>query len=134
MGVLTRPRITAAALHVLFLGAVLRRVFGGARTLDAREARRLLDERADVVVVDVRKDGEFRGGHLPRAKHIPVGLVPARSERLDPEATYLLYCRSGSRSAKAADALVARGFKHVHKLHGGILAWERHGYPVEKRK
>lgn len=110
----------------------LRRLFGGTRTLGVHEARRLLAERPGVVVLDVRQAGEFRGGHLVGAKHVPVGLVHARAAHLDPTATYLVYCRSGSRSARAVRILAARGFTQVHNLHGGIVAWQRAGYPLRK--
>jgi rhodanese-related sulfurtransferase len=111
----------------------LRRALGGANTITAMEARKLLQERPGVVVLDVRQAGEFRGGHIPGAKHMPVGLASARADKLDPEATYLVYCRSGARSSRAASALSRRGLKHVYNLHGGILAWQSLGFPVKRK-
>jgi rhodanese-related sulfurtransferase len=51
---------------------------------------------------------------------------------LNKKGTYLLYCRSGSRTRKAADAMQKMGFKHVYMLEGGINAWKEAGKAVEK--
>lgn len=111
----------------------LRRVFGVAQGLHPREAKRMLDERSDVIVLDVRQAGEYRGGHLRGAKHAPVGLMAQRAQRMDASKTYLVYCRSGSRSNRAASVLASRGFKDVYNLRGGIVGWEREGFPVQRK-
>lgn len=122
-----------AALQTLFLFDALRRVLRTAKSLDALEAKKLIDATPGLVILDVRKDGEYRGGHLPRAQHSPHGLMPARAKRMDPTATYLLYCKSGARSGKAAAALMKHGFRNVYTLHGGVGAWQSHGFPLVKR-
>lgn len=113
------------------LGGLFSRILGVSRSIPPSEARELV-KGDDVVVLDVRREGEFRSGHLRGAKHVPVGLVKKRAARLDPDVTYLVYCRSGSRSRKAAAALTSEGFQSVYDLRGGILAWENQGYPVRK--
>lgn len=122
-----------AALQTLFLFDALRRILRTAKSLDAFEAKKLVDTTPGLIILDVRKDGEFRGGHLPRAQHAPHGLMPARAKRMDPAATYLLYCKSGARSSKAAAALMKHGFRNVYTLHGGVGAWQRYGFPLVKR-
>lgn len=116
-----------------FLGSWMQRLFGGAQGVDAYEAKKLLDDQPGLVVVDVRSSGEFAGGHLPRARHIPVGLMPQRAQRLDKDATYLVYCLSGARSSRAAAALSRAGAKRVYKLNGGIRAWQAAGFPTGKK-
>lgn len=111
----------------------LRRLFGTAKSIDAFEAKELIASTPDLVILDVRKDGEYRSGHLPRAQHVPHGLMAARAPRLDPEKPYLLYCKSGARSGKAATALTKAGFRRVYKLHGGVTAWQGLGFPLVKR-
>lgn len=54
-----------------------------------------------------------------------------RLDDLDPDATYAVYCRSGSRSGVAVDQLVSAGFDDVAHLGGGIGAWQSAGGPVE---
>lgn len=116
-----------------FFGSLMQRVFGGAQGVDAYEAKKLMDADPGIVVVDVRQAGEFKGGHLPRARHIPVGLMPAKAPRMDKEATYLVYCLSGARSSRAAAVLSRAGAKRVYKLHGGIRAWQSAGFALVKK-
>lgn len=134
-GALADPEVIRmlAPLQTLFLFDALRRLLGTAKSIDALEAKKLIDTTPGIVILDVRKDGEYRGGHLPRAQHAPHGLMRARAKRMDPNATYLLYCKSGARSGKAAAALMKHGFRDVYTLHGGVGAWQRYGFPLAKR-
>ena len=74
--------------------------------------------------IDVREPDEYTGplGHLPGAELVPLGTLEAASATWPREAPLLLICRSGGRSAKAAQALAQRGFKHLYNLAGGMLA------------
>lgn len=74
--------------------------------------------------VDVREPDEFTGplGHLPQAELAPLGSVPHAARRWDPDVPLLLICRSGARSAQAAQLLAAMGFKHLFNLAGGMIA------------
>lgn len=94
--------------------------------VDAAEAARLTDA-GDVVLLDVREDDEWSGGHAPQATHVPLGsLDPAAVARDRPIITV---CRSGNRSGKAAATLAAAGFD-VRNLAGGMTAWAGSGLPV----
>lgn len=75
------------------------------------------------VLVDVREPGEVASGSLPDAINIPVGELPHRLGELDRGARILLFCRSGGRSAHAAELLTQAGFGDVTNLEGGMLAW-----------
>ncbi len=82
------------------------------------------------VLIDVRTPGEFAEGHVPGAKNIPLDQVLSRIDELpDGEEVYLV-CRSGSRSARAAAALSAKGLKTVN-VKGGTMAWVAAGKAVE---
>ena len=85
---------------------------GGVRTVAAAEAVKLLDGRT---VVDVRTPSEFAAGHLAGAQNIDVEAADfgTRIAALDKNAPYLLYCRSGRRSAIAAEQMKAAGFTDV---------------------
>jgi len=87
-----------------------------------RELKKLMDEGADIVILDVRKPHEYDicnlGGTL-----IPVDELPGRFDELDEEDDIIVHCRSGGRSANAVDILRAQGFENVRNLRGGILAW-----------
>lgn len=65
-------------------------------------------------VVDVRTLGEFRGGHVPGSKNIPLDQLQARVMELDPARPVLLCCASGSRSAMAVAMVKEKGFTEVH--------------------
>ena len=77
------------------------------------------------VLVDVRRPDEFASGHLPGAVNIEV-TAPDFAQRvasLTKAAPTYLYCRSGARSAKAAEQLAQAGFARVSNLLGGVLDW-----------
>ena len=93
------------------------RAYGGeVDTLDTIKAPDLGDRlRADAVehLLDVRKAGEYAGGHLDRAVNIPLAELPGRTDELNTERTYYLHCGSGYRSTIAGSLLKSRGFDHV---------------------
>ena len=74
--------------------------------------------------IDVREPDEYTGplSHLPGAELVPLGTLEAASASWSREEPLLLICRSGGRSAKAAQALAQRGFGHLYNLAGGMLA------------
>lgn len=75
----------------------------------------------DGQLIDVREPDEVAGGTLPGAINIPLGELPDRVDELDPTRTVVLLCRSGARSAMAAEFLTSRGFDDVVNLAGGML-------------
>ena len=85
-----------------------------------------------VVVIDVREPEEFARGKIPGAYTIPRGLLEMQVDgRLPREATVVLYCAGGGRSALAAKSLADMGFEKVENLQGGFGAWVNSGLPVE---
>jgi rhodanese-related sulfurtransferase len=91
--------------------------------LDPVEVKAKLDRGDDFVLVDVREPHEWKIASLPKARLIPLGELPRRTAELDPQAETVLYCRSGVRSAKAANFLKKQGFTRARNMTGGILAW-----------
>ena len=87
------------------------------------EAIRLLDA-GKAQAVDVREPDEFAVGHIPGAKLLPLGDVLTRAEEVMPDknAQWLIYCRTGRRSADAVQKLEALGYTNLRDL-GGILSW-----------
>ena len=69
--------------------------------------------RSGATIIDVRTAGEFAGASYPRAKNIPVDLLPARMAGLPKDKPIVLYCASGARSARAARILKQAGFADV---------------------
>ena len=91
--------------------------------IDAGTAIRLLDA-GKAVAVDVREPDEYAVGHIPGAKLLPLGEVNSRAAEVLPEkeAPWLVYCRTGRRSAEAVQKLDALGYSNLYDL-GGILSW-----------
>jgi rhodanese-related sulfurtransferase len=80
--------------------------------------------------VDVREPYERDAGHIADTLHIELDRLTAEAGTLDRERTVIFYCRSGSRSALAAQAFAAAGFE-AHNLDGGLKAWVTEGLPIE---
>jgi rhodanese-related sulfurtransferase len=83
-------------------------------------------------VLDVREPGEYAAGHIPGALLIPLGELPDRLHEVPEEGPVVVVCRSGNRSGQALRFLRQQGFDNVHNMLGGMLAWQRAGYEVEK--
>jgi rhodanese-related sulfurtransferase len=98
------------------------------REVSRDEARKLIDDGAQLV--DVRADHEWEAGRIAGAKHLPLAELAGRTDELDPERPVVLYCRGGTRSTMATDALAAAGFDAA-KLSGGIVGWGEAGLPLE---
>ncbi|NIR38344.1 MAG: rhodanese-like domain-containing protein [Actinobacteria bacterium] len=73
-------------------------------------------------LIDVREPDEVATGTLPGAINIPLAELPGRIDELDRSRTVVLLCRSGGRSAMAAEFLTNQGFDDVVNLAGGMLA------------
>lgn len=77
---------------------------------------------ADTQFIDVREPDEVASGSLDGAVNIPLGQLSGRLGELDSSRRTVVLCRSGGRSAHAADVLSHAGFGDVVNLEGGILA------------
>ena len=90
--------------------------------ISARELKARLDRGDDIYVLDVREPHEYQicniHGHL-----IPLGELPQRVHELDSSKEIVAHCKSGKRSAQAIEFLQKAGFRKIHNLKGGILAW-----------
>jgi rhodanese-related sulfurtransferase len=76
-------------------------------------------------LLDVRMPDEYTEGHAPGALLRPLPELSQWAAGLDKSAPYVVICRSGSRSMKAATQLVALGFTDITNVQGGMLAWEQ---------
>lgn len=86
------------------------------------------------VLIDTREDNEWTAGHAAGAVHLSKGIIERDVEQRipDKDATLVLYCGGGYRSALAGDALQKMGYRQVISLDGGWRAWVGAGLPVEK--
>ncbi len=91
------------------------------------------------LIIDVREPAEFAKGHLEGAMNVPRGVLEFRTDAdypgvieslTDKTAKMILYCRSGGRSALAAQSLSKMGYQSVVSMAGGFMAWEEAKLPV----
>jgi rhodanese-related sulfurtransferase len=83
----------------------------------------------DAWLLDVREDDEWTAGHAPGARHIPLGELSARSAEVPTDEVIYVVCRSGGRSARAAQALAGAGWQAVN-VAGGMQDWAAAGRPM----
>lgn len=97
--------------------------------ITAEDAKTMMDE-GGVTIVDVRTAEEFAGGHVPDAVNVPNESIRDTAPESLPQkdATLLVYCRSGRRSAEASQKLADLGYENVYDF-GGINDW-----PYETRQ
>ncbi|MCY1213688.1 Thiosulfate sulfurtransferase GlpE [compost metagenome] len=97
------------------------------KTVSVAEAKELLTSRA--VLIDVRSAQEWRSGHAPQARHLPLDKLQAGVTGLQKGRPVVAMCQSGVRSASAARLLASQGYE-AYSLRGGIGAWRQAGEPV----
>ncbi len=91
--------------------------------ISAEELKRTLDSGTTIQLLDVRSSSEFEIVHIGGATLIPLDELEERFSELDPAARTVCYCKTGIRSARAAQILKDRGFADTASLEGGIAAW-----------
>jgi glyoxylase-like metal-dependent hydrolase (beta-lactamase superfamily II)/rhodanese-related sulfurtransferase len=101
--------------------------------IDADELADRLGGPDEPLVLDVRDEDEFRGGHVRGSVHIPYGELPSRLDELPRDRAIATICSGGKRSGLAASVLLREGFEPViHVGHGGVGTWRSAGRPVEQ--
>jgi len=84
----------------------------------------------EVTVLDVRSTAEWNEGHLPGARHIPLGDLPDHLNEIPTGQPLVIQCRSGARSAIGASLLQVNGFSQVMNLAGGYRQWVADQLPI----
>lgn len=82
---------------------------------------------SNFVLVDVRTPGEINNGYISGTDFFidfSGGSFTDEIEKLDTAKTYIIYCRSGNRSAKTCEIMSSKGFKNLYNLSGGINKWK----------
>ena len=99
---------------------------------EASDVRKMMNDGAPLVVVDVRERHEFEAGHLVGAVHIGKGVIERDVEKHDfaDDARIVLYCGGGYRSAIAAKSLQDMGWTNVASLWGGWRGSLAEGLPI----
>ena len=108
---------------------------GASKAVGPMELLQLINHQ-NALVLDVRTDKEYQGGHIINSMHVPLGMLSSSLSQLAPykHSSVVIVCRSGSRSAQAAGTLRKAGFEQVYNLAGGIMAWQNANMPLTTEK
>ncbi len=93
--------------------------------LNAEEFEKAIEASPEAVILDVRSPMEYQQGHLKNSVLLDFysRTIQADIDALDKSKEYLIYCRSGARSASACNYMAQSGFAKVTNMAGGILTW-----------
>ena len=118
---------------VMLIWPAIGRRISGVKEAGVLEATQLINHR-DALVLDVRDDVEFAGGHISSARHVPLLHLKKQVADLEKfrDKPVVVICRSGARSATGCRVLRNAGFGEVYNFKGGMLAWEKANMPVSK--
>ena len=97
--------------------------------IDPRSAKALLEDGA-AVLIDIREPDEHARERIPQATNAPLSRLEGTPLPRGRAPIAIFHCRSGARTAEAAQRLLATGFAEVRCLEGGIEAWKKAGLPV----
>lgn len=86
----------------------------------------------DFIIIDVRTQVEYIGGHIANAINIDYysSSFGTQLSALDRNKMYLIHCASGGRSPKARDTMIKQHFREIYHMYQGISAWTVAGYPT----
>jgi rhodanese-related sulfurtransferase len=121
------------ASGVMLFWPEIQRLVAGSAEIGTFEATRLMNQ-GPTLILDVREAPEFAAGHLPKARHIPVGELAKRVPEIVKfkDKPVIVTCRGGARAGAASRLLKREGFTAVYQLKGGVAAWQQASLPVEK--
>lgn len=95
------------------------------KNVSAEKAHELIKGNKNIIVLDVRTKGEYKSGHIPGAKSIPVAELSSRIKELEQhrDTPILVHCASGGRSPAALKVLLKNGFKTIYHMNRGLIGW-----------
>jgi len=127
-----RYKILFLFLGLLLLAFLYTRLPPRLQGIAPREARVLIQS-PETVVIDVRRPGRYRSGHLPGAQSVPLKQFPSYVSRLPQDHTkpILIYSEWGVKSAGICERLMKRGYSRVYNLIGGMKTWRNLHQPLE---
>lgn len=87
----------------------------------------------NIELIDIRTPAEVARGVIPQAKVLPMHLIPLKLDYFSgSNKEFIIYCRTGSRSAQACMFLNQQGINNVTNLRGGIMSWAQEGLSIDQ--
>lgn len=108
--------IIACSLFFIFSHAVYSQEEGSYKTVYSSESKDIIKTEKNIIILDVRSESEYAGGHIKEALSLPYTDINEKAEQLipDKQTKILVYCQNGSRSIIAAKKLVKLGYCDVY--------------------
>ena len=94
--------------------------------ITSQELKKKIDNNENFILIDVREPAENEENKIEKETEsylFPLAEIEDKVDDLDPQREYVLYCRSGNRSAEALEFMNDMGFQNVKHLKGGIIEW-----------
>ena len=106
----------------------------GAKSITARALAEQIQNSQAPLILDVRSEAEYAGGHIPGALNIPHDQLAERLSEIDVAKTeeIVVHCQSGHRARIAEEALIKAGYSNIRDLDGHMNGWKNAGYPIER--
>jgi len=97
----------------------------GYTTITGSQFQKMINNNG-ILILDVRSSEEYKKGHIPNAKNLPVDTLSSKLSTLNSykDSEIVVYCASGGRSARACDILSKNGFNKVYNLSGGVSSYK----------
>jgi rhodanese-related sulfurtransferase len=129
-------RFTSLILPLLFLSIGCTQSQKSANTITPEQLKQKIDNHENMILIDVRTQPEYTGelGHIKGTVLLPVQDITSWISNYDndKDKEIIMICRSGNRSGRATQYFLDNGFKDVYNMEGGMIAWNKAGYPLEK--
>jgi len=117
----------------LLAGLACQRAPSARATISSAELAQQIQSGHAPIVLDVRSEEEFRSGHIPGARNVPIDQLEGQLATLGIAKSdeVVVHCERGARAAKAEALLDAAGYQHVVDLQGHMKGWRESGLPQE---
>ena len=137
LGTFISNNLLLVMAFIVVLVMLFMNIFGpmlkGYKIISPALATQMINQQ-NALVIDVRQDNEYVGGHIINSVHIPLSFLNDRVGEIEKHKSrpVIAVCRSGHRSSHACATLKKAGFESVYNLSGGVLAWESANLPLTK--
>jgi len=131
-GMMTRRHSLLLPILLLSILIASCSAFGSdAPAISQQELLQQMEQKADLLILDVRTPGEFSDGHLPKAYNIDHRSIESRIKEIEPyrNKPVIVYCYSGVRAGKVETYLIEQGFTQIKHLEGDWSAWSENKLP-----
>jgi rhodanese-related sulfurtransferase len=126
--------LLASVVLTMLFGATMVPAAPGYKNIMSVDARKLVDQKKNIYLLDVRTPQEYAQGRMKGSVLIPINELERRVQEVPKNRPILVLCAAGSRSKLAAGFLVNKGYGDVYNLTDGLSGWYRNGFPLDMQR